>query len=157
MRPGLARPELGPPVAVVDVDVEVEVSSGTYVRALARDLGSDLGVGGHLTALRRLRVGRFDLGVAHSLEDLAAAAEREDGDGIPLVPIVEAARVSLPVHEVTAEEAVLLGHGRRIASGAAREAAVAAIDPSGRLVAVLDETAAQSRVKVVFAPTVATG
>jgi len=58
---------------VVDVDIEVEVSSGTYVRALARDLGVSLGVGGHLTALRRTRVGRFDLAEAHDLESLASA------------------------------------------------------------------------------------
>ena len=53
-----------PPIDVVDVDVEVDVSSGTYVRALARDLGAALGVGGHLTALRRTRVGRFGIGDA---------------------------------------------------------------------------------------------
>ena len=58
--------------AVVDVDIEVEVSSGTYVRALARDLGAALGVGGHLTALRRTRVGRFDIVDAHDLESLAS-------------------------------------------------------------------------------------
>lgn len=58
--------------AVVDVDIDVEVSSGTYVRALARDLGSALGVGGHLTALRRTRVGRFDIVDAYDLESLAS-------------------------------------------------------------------------------------
>ncbi|MCU1538026.1 MAG: tRNA pseudouridine synthase, partial [Humibacillus sp.] len=112
-------------------------------------------VGGHLTALRRLRVGRFDLAGAHTLEqlgELSEAAEREGERGIPLVPVAEAARAALPVHEVTAQEATLLGHGRRIASGPDRAAAVAALDPSGRLVAVLDESAAQARAKVVFAP-----
>ncbi len=160
VRPGLAQAEVGPPVDVLDVDVEVEVSSGTYVRALARDLGAALGVGGHLTALRRLRVGLFDLAAAHTLEELgelSEAAEREGARGIPLLPVAEAARTALPVHEVTAQEATLLGHGRRIPSGLHRVAAVAAIDPSGRLVAVLDETAAQARAKVVFAPAGATG
>ncbi|OBK49785.1 tRNA pseudouridine(55) synthase TruB, partial [Mycobacterium sp. 1081908.1] len=56
---------------VIDVDVDVDCSSGTYIRALARDLGAALGVGGHLTALRRTRVGRFGLDRARSLEDLA--------------------------------------------------------------------------------------
>lgn len=57
---------------LVDVDVEVDCSSGTYIRALARDLGAALGVGGHLTSLRRTRVGRFGLDRARSLDDLAA-------------------------------------------------------------------------------------
>lgn len=57
---------------LVDVDASVSCSSGTYIRALARDLGADLGVGGHLTALRRTRVGPYDLSAAHTLERLAA-------------------------------------------------------------------------------------
>jgi tRNA pseudouridine55 synthase len=152
VRPAQTQAEVGPPVDVVDVDVEVDVSSGTYVRALARDLGDLLGVGGHLTALRRTRVGRFDLGQAHSLDELAEASEREGRDGIPLLPVAEAARAQLPVHEVSAEEAARIGHGQRIRSGFERCEAVAAIDPSGRLVAVLDETGEQARAKVVFAP-----
>lgn len=169
----------GAPLDVVDVDVVVDVSSGTYVRALARDLGTALGVGGHLTALRRTRVGRFGLDGAHSLEELEAlagevaprenpagekaAGEDAAGDvtgdapakgaaGIPLLPIAEAARAQLPVHEITAAEAVRLGHGQRIASAVVGEEAVAALDPDGRLVAVLDETRATARAKVVFAP-----
>jgi tRNA pseudouridine55 synthase len=67
------------------------------------------------------------------------------------VPVAEAARAQLPVHDVSDEEAVRLGHGQRIASGSQRAEAVAAIDPSGRLVAVLDETAEQARARVVFA------
>jgi tRNA pseudouridine55 synthase len=151
VRPGTAVVEVGPPIDVVDVDVQVEVSSGTYVRALARDLGAALGVGGHLTALRRTRVGRFDLRDAVSLEALTAASEGEGTDGIRLLPIAEAARAQLPVHEVSAEEAVRLGHGQRIASALGGADAVAAIDPAGRLVAVLDETRATARAKVVFA------
>src|ERR1700739_5185591 len=57
---------------LVDVDVEVDCSSGTYIRALARDVGAALGVGGHLTALRRTRVGRFGVELAHTLDELAA-------------------------------------------------------------------------------------
>jgi tRNA pseudouridine55 synthase len=151
VRPARAQAEVGPPVDVVDVHVEVDVSSGTYVRALARDLGQILGVGGHLTALRRTRVGRFDLDQAHSLDELAARSEREGRDGIPLLSVAEAARAQLPVHEVSADEARLIGHGQRIRSGPERTEAVAAIDPSGRLIAVLDETAERARAKVVFA------
>jgi tRNA pseudouridine55 synthase len=151
VRPRQAIVEVGPELDVVDVDVEVDVSSGTYVRALARDLGAALGVGGHLTALRRTRVGTFGLDTAVSLEDLTATVEREGRDGIPLIPIAEAARAQLPVHRVSVEDAVRLGHGQRIQSTIGGAAAVAAIDPDGRLVAVLDETTAIARAKVVFA------
>ncbi|NUR17315.1 MAG: tRNA pseudouridine(55) synthase TruB [Dermatophilaceae bacterium] len=150
VRPGTATVEVGPSIDVVDVDVEVDVSSGTYVRALARDLGAALGVGGHLTALRRTRVGRFGLDQAVSLDELAATAETDGPSGIRLLPIAEAARAQLPVHEVSAADAVRLSHGQRIPSGPGGDAAVAAIDPEGRLVAVLDETRATARAKVVF-------
>ena len=79
--------DVRPAGACLDVDVEVEVSSGTYVRALARDLGTALGVGGHLTALRRTRVGRFGIGDAVPLETLepggtgSAAAHGRGGPG----------------------------------------------------------------------------
>ena len=63
----------GTRTTVVDVDVDVDCSSGTYIRALARDVGAALGVGGHLTALRRTRVGRFGLDEARTLEALAEA------------------------------------------------------------------------------------
>ena len=91
--------------SLVDVDVAVTVSSGTYVRALARDLGAALGVGGHLTALRRTRVGGFGLDVAVELADAADA---------PVVPVADAARAVLPSREITAAEATEMGHGRRI-------------------------------------------
>lgn len=153
VRPALATLEDGSELDVLDVDVEVEVSSGTYVRALARDLGAALGVGGHLTALRRTRVGRFGLDEAVPLDDLTARAEgseREGVGGIRLIPLAEAARAQLPVHEVTADEAVSIGYGQRIPSGAARQDAVAAIDPEGRLIAILDETRTTAKPRVVF-------
>ncbi|MEO8827353.1 tRNA pseudouridine(55) synthase TruB [Lapillicoccus sp.] len=144
----------------VDLDVEVEVSSGTYVRALARDLGGALGVGGHLTALRRTRVGRFDLAGASTLDELGSLASQ---GGVPLLPMAAAARAQFPVHDLTPAEAVALGHGQRIASadpdvgtggdgGAAGAAVVAAIAPDGSLVAILDETRLQARAHVVLAP-----
>ena len=69
----------------VDVDVEVDCSSGTYIRALARDVGATLGVGGHLTALRRTRVGRFGLDEARTLDDLRrdSAAVLHPRRGLP--------------------------------------------------------------------------
>ncbi len=130
----------------VDVDLEVEVSSGTYVRALARDLGVALGVGGHLTALRRTRVGRFDLASATPLD--ALDPERP----APLVPLATAARTQLAAHDLTEAEADDVGHGRRIPSTLVGEKVVAAFAPDGTLVAVLDESGAEARPTVVFAP-----
>ncbi len=136
---------------VLDLDVEVEVSSGTYVRALARDLGGALGVGGHLTALRRTRVGRFDLATASTMEQLQAA--RDTGDGVPLVPLADAARASFAPRELSAAEATAVGHGQRIPSvQPLRTEPVAAFAPDGALVAMLDERGTLAKAHVVFAP-----
>ena len=130
----------------LDVDIEVEVSSGTYVRALARDLGSSLGVGGHLTALRRTRVGRYALADAVPLESL------EPGGPVPLVSMGDAARAQFALHELTAEEATAVGHGQRIPIAREGEPVVAALGPDGSLVAMLDESGPEARPIVVFAP-----
>jgi len=137
-------------VPVLDVDVEVEVSSGTYVRALARDLGAALGVGGHLTALRRTRVGSFTLEQAHTLEQLETAAERDE---MPLLAIADAARGGFTPRELSESEARAVGYGQRIASSpAGRREPVAAFGPDGTLVAMLDESGLKARALVVFAP-----
>jgi tRNA pseudouridine55 synthase len=126
------------------------VSSGTYIRALARDLGTALGVGGHLTALRRTRVGRFGLDSAHSLEELEIASE---ADTIPLITLSEAARESFVVRELTASEATAVGYGQRIPSKlAGRSQPIAAFAPDGHLVAMLDERGTLAKAHVVFAP-----
>jgi tRNA pseudouridine55 synthase len=137
--------DVRPVGACLDVDVEVEVSSGTYVRALARDLGAALGVGGHLTALRRTRVGRFGIGDAVPLETL------EPGAPVPLLPMGEAARGQFAVHELTAEEAAAVGYGRRIPAAREGDPVVAALAPDGSLVAMLDESGPEARPVVVFA------
>jgi tRNA pseudouridine55 synthase len=135
---------------VWDLDVRVEVSSGTYVRALARDLGAALGVGGHLTVLRRTRVGRFGIEGAHTIPFLEIASE---ADGIPIVPLSAAARDSFDVRELTAPEAVAIGYGQRIASQlAGRSQPIAAFAPDGHLVAMLDESGSLAKARVVFAP-----
>ena len=103
-----AVPDLG----ALDLDVEVECSSGTYIRALARDLGAALGVGGHLTALRRVRVGGFTIDEARTLEELAA--ERADHGSIRVVGLAEAARSAFPVVAVTDADARAVRHGRPI-------------------------------------------
>jgi tRNA pseudouridine55 synthase len=96
-------------LAVLDVDVEVDCSSGTYIRALARDLGAVLGTGGHLTALRRTRVGAFDLSM------VALAADGLADDNPPaLIPLGEVARRAFAVLDVDAETARDVGFGRSV-------------------------------------------
>lgn len=90
----------------IDVDARIDCSSGTYIRALARDLGAALGIGGHLTALRRTRVGPFAVGDAVSLEALA------DGGTSLLSSPAEVAERLFPVLEVDAAQARDLGHGK---------------------------------------------
>ncbi len=128
-------------VPVLDVDVAVDCSAGTYVRALARDLGALLGSGGHLTALRRTRIGGFDLSMA-SLDE----AGLEAGRPVPLLGLAEIARRAFPVIEVDAEQASDIGYGRSLAlpladgvTGLIREDRLLAIyrpGPEGRSVAV---------------------
>jgi tRNA pseudouridine55 synthase len=133
---------------VWDLDVIVDVSSGTYIRALARDLGTALGVGGHLTALRRTRVGRFGIDSSHSLEDLEVASEADD---IPVITLSQAARDSFVVRELSAPEATAVGHGQRIPSKpAGRSEPIAAFAPEGHLVAMLDESGTLAKAHVVF-------
>src|SRR6201999_4035496 len=98
-------------VTTVDVAVEVSCSSGTYVRALARNLGSALGVGGHLTALRRTRVGPFTIDGARTLEQLAEAEH-------PITLLLpDAVRAAMPVRAISDHEARELSFGRAIAAG----------------------------------------
>ncbi|WP_069387780.1 tRNA pseudouridine(55) synthase TruB [Cellulosimicrobium cellulans] len=123
--------------AALDVDVTVVCSSGTYVRALARDLGAALGTGGHLTALRRTRVGGYGLDLAVTLEDAEAQADR---DGVlATIPPAEAARAAFAVRELTAPEATALSYGQWVAASG-RDGTVAALAPDGTLVALVEDT-----------------
>ncbi|MEJ5866281.1 tRNA pseudouridine(55) synthase TruB [Pseudokineococcus sp. 5B2Z-1] len=148
---------------VLDLDVRAVVSSGTYVRALARDLGLALGTGGHLTALRRTRVGPYDLAGAAPLAELAAAVDaRGDAgrtpDALPgLLPLARAAAAAFGVRHVDDAEAADLAHGRRIApaqdgpTGTA-ERPVAALDPAGELVALVLDEDGRTRPTLVLRP-----
>ena len=109
----------------VSFDVVVDCSSGTYIRALARDIGGSLGVGGHLTALRRTRIGAFD--VASAFRDPAKAT---------LTELAEAAASLVEAVEVSRQEATDLGHGKRIAR---QFTAVSAAVCEDRLIAIVDE------------------
>jgi tRNA pseudouridine55 synthase len=128
---------------VTDVDVGVECSSGTYVRALARDLGAALGVGGHLTALRRTRVGPFTEVLARTLDDLA------DGRDPVSVSLADAIAMTMRVRPVTAAEARSLTFGRSLPP-AGIAGIYGAVDPTGAAVALLSEDGATARPVVVF-------
>lgn len=134
------RPEGG---RTMDVDVVVDCSSGTYIRALARDLGEALNVGGHLTALRRTRVGSFDLGQAHTLDQLT--------DSLDVVSLADSARGLFNARELSAEEAVEIGFGRRIPATGTKEL-TAGIGPDGELVALLKDRGQNAKPESVFAP-----
>jgi tRNA pseudouridine55 synthase len=125
-----------------DLDVRVTCSTGTYVRALARDLGADLGVGGHLTALRRARVGRFTLSEASTLEQL-----EPDLNVIPLPVAVDAA---FPRVDVTADEATRIGHGQRLPLGVST-APTGVFAPDGRVVALVEDRGGVAATLCVFA------
>ena len=130
-----------------DVDVVTEVSSGTYVRALARDVGAALGVGAHLTALRRTRVGPFGLDRARPLEALTSDEVVDDA----VVRLDDAVAAAFPARALTAEEAAELSHGRRLAPRG-EPGVVAAFAPDGRCVALVEDRDGAARPVVVFAP-----
>jgi tRNA pseudouridine55 synthase len=123
--------------------VRVECSSGTYVRALARDLGTTLGVGGHLTSLRRTRVGRFGLDQARSLDQLAESFEMVDLD--------EAARASFPAAHLTDDQAQAVRFGRALPDLALPAGApVAMFAPDGAFLALYESAGAGARPVAVF-------
>jgi tRNA pseudouridine55 synthase len=127
--------------------VQVVVSSGTYVRALARDLGSALGVGGHLTALRRTRVGPYGLDTAHTLDELAERAAAPAG--LPVLPIADAARAAFPARELDAAAATVVSHGGPLpATG--RPGPTAVFGPDGRFLALVEDKGETARAIAVF-------
>ena len=118
------------------VDLEVTCSAGTYIRALARDLGRALGVGGHLAALRRTRNGPFRLNQAAKLEEVRAGGAR-------LIPLSDVP-LDLPALRVTSEGVAAALHGRDVAGEGAIDAAcsqVRLLDPDGGLVAIASRRA----------------
>jgi tRNA pseudouridine55 synthase len=159
-----------PAGALTDLDADVECSSGTYIRSIARDLGAALGTGGHLTALRRTHVGPYGLNQAATLDELAASWR--------LVPLAAAAAAAFARLDLTKDQARLVAHGGRLPAsvlaaagpspGAARTAPdarapadpdgdggagrpVAAFAPDGTLVALLTERDGAARPLAVFA------
>lgn len=127
----------------VDLDVGVDCSSGTYVRALARDLGAALGVGGHLAVLRRTRVGPFGLDAARSLEELA--------ETFTVLPLAEAVAAAFPVRTATEQEAVELSYGRSLAATGSRDV-VGVFGADGACLALVGDRDGAAKPVVVFAP-----
>jgi tRNA pseudouridine55 synthase len=132
--------------STIDVDIEMECSAGTYVRALARDLGAALGVGGHLVALRRTAVGAFTLAEAVPLDALLAA------DAPPaVISLAETAARLLPRRDVAADEARVLSHGGPLPAEG-RDGPYAVFGPDGTVVAVVAERDGLARADVVLSP-----
>ena len=115
---------------VVDVELDVECSSGTYIRALARDIGHALGVGGHLVALRRTRVGPFSVEESHLGPDLDVPSIPEDA----WLASAQAARRCFDAIEVNDAEAADVAHGRSLPRQI--EGLTALIGPAGTLLAL---------------------
>ena len=161
-------------VQAVDIDILVSCSSGTYVRALARDLGRALGCGAHLTALRRTAVGPFGVDEARTLEDLSEQVEADasatEPRGVATVPLEEVARRCFEQLVLTEEEARALRYGQPLdarvleraeapggrrpptTQGAAEQRVVAGFAPSGRLVALLRHQGSRARPVLVLDP-----
>ncbi|MFF9243286.1 tRNA pseudouridine(55) synthase TruB [Streptomyces sp. NPDC014801] len=130
---------------VLDLIVSVVCSSGTYIRALARDLGADLGVGGHLTALRRTRVGPYKLDAAKTLDEL----QKE----LTVMPIADAAGAAFRRWDVDARRARLLTNGVRLEMPEeyADAGPVAVFGPENRLLALVESHRGKAKSLAVFA------
>jgi len=122
----------------IDLDIIVDCSSGTYIRAIARDLGAALGVGGHFTELRRTRIGKFNVEDAMQLDSGVTP--------LPVLPAVEAVKYILPTLEITPEEALFIRQGKRI-TGEATE--LTALTSQNKLVAVAESAGKQGIKSVV--------
>ena len=134
----------GDDAGLIDIDVRVECSSGTYIRALARDLGDHLGVGGHLTALRRSKIGPFDVADASTIDDLVV-------DDRLMYP-ASVSSALFPSHDLDAGQVVDLVHGKRLTvpelDGVAGP--IAGLGPDGRLVGLLEATGPTVRALLNF-------
>jgi tRNA pseudouridine55 synthase len=130
---------VGEPLVVdkyLDINVEVDCSSGTYIRALARDLGEALGVGGHLTALRRTRIGSFEVSNA-----------REITQEPTLVTNLEVLKTLMPEVAISQQQEIDLRHGKRLALEISEASCATA---NGRLVAVIEPVGSEAKSSVVF-------
>jgi tRNA pseudouridine55 synthase len=129
---------------LIDIDAAITCSSGTYIRALARDLGVALDIGGHLTALRRTRVGPYDLAMARTIEQLTEKFE--------VLPLPDAVAAAFPRRDVSADEAHKVAHGGRLAAVGLGPGPVGVFGPDGALLALVEEHGPVSKSLAVFVP-----
>jgi tRNA pseudouridine55 synthase len=125
-----------------DVDISVSCSSGTYIRAIARDLGEVLGVGGHLVALRRTAVGPYRIEDAHTLEELA--------DDFAVMPIADAARAAFPSLVLDGDQAADVRFGRKLSLQLPADGPVALLTGDGEFLALYEQSGEQARAVAVF-------
>lgn len=130
-------------LALIDLDVEVECTSGTYIRALARDLGAELGTGGHLTALRRTAVGTFTT-------DRSQTLDQAEADGLRLLGIDEVAAEQFPTRTLDADQAEAVRHGRRLLEFALPADPTAVFAEDGRFLALYRPTGPDAVADAVF-------
>ncbi len=125
------------------VDIAVTCSAGTYIRAIARDLGAELKVGGHLNVLRRTRVAGFTL-------DQAIGVDQLKGGNFKTLDLADVARATFPVRELELEEVNELSFGRPLTPNTSDEI-VAALSPDNRLIALLKNSIDKAKPVAVFA------
>jgi tRNA pseudouridine55 synthase len=130
----------------LDLDASVTCSSGTYVRALARDLGQALGTGGHLTALRRTRSGNYRIEDACTLDELAST--------FTVTPLADAAAAAFPRLDLTEQDAGRVAHGGRLPAATlpTADGPAAVFGPDGSLIALMQEEGGRTRPLAVFVP-----
>jgi len=126
-----------------DVDVKVDCSSGTYIRALARDLGDALGVGGHLTALRRTQIGKYTIEQAQQLENLTP-------ESLEVLDISDAAKQQFQVRHLSDQDVIDLRHGKRLKANGEGAEPFAGVDSNGNLIAMLTVSGSDVKSLVVF-------
>jgi tRNA pseudouridine55 synthase len=129
---------------LLDVTATITCSSGTYIRALARDLGAALGVGGHLTALRRTRVGPYDLSMAHTIDRLS--------EELTVLPMEEAVAAAFPRLDVSEDDARKIAHGGRLAAKGLGQGPIGVFGPDGMLLALVEEHGPVAKPIAVFVP-----
>lgn len=125
----------------IDFDAVIDCSSGTYVRALARDLGELLGSGAHLIALRRTRIGQYRIDSAQTLDS---------AEPLKILPLAEAAAAIFPTVRLTAEEQRDILHGKRISAPSDCPELVAGVTEGQKLLAILEKKGSQLKSVVVF-------
>ena len=128
----------------IEIDIEVTCSAGTFIRAIARDCGDSLGVGGHLNSLRRTRIAGFGL-------DRAVTLDRLKSKSFDTLDIADVARATFAVREIALDEKIELSFGRALEANPDTKI-YAGIDGSNQLIALLQNVDGKAKPLAVFAP-----